>query len=346
MEALNFADSIDYFLDRHAKERLIAKGYISEYTQENYAGHLRRLGRYVSESICKTKHPKNWSKKNADERKEDVDIQFEKIEILDITRDLVEDYLVERSKSNKKPTTLNAELYCYRSYFKLLSKRFSNIENILDGLERARFKRTESKHLVENHVERLLDYLLNLDRTDPYQSRNGIFLDVLIKTGCRISECLNLKLESIVYREEMIACVFFGKGGKVREVPLPYHLDGKVINNNIIFKENINEYIELHRKHFLKGKDSPHLLLSNRGNRWSDDQARIMFNSVMATLDLTTYNYTPHSLRHSVATHLLYKGVPEREVATILGHASPTVTNQIYSHTEGSKIQRGMTFGF
>lgn len=346
MSTTNFADSIDYFLDRHAKERLIAKGYISSCTQENYAGHLRRLGRYVSKSICATNDPKAWRTMKTEQQEDLALDKFESLTVEEITRDLVEDYLVSRSKESMKPATLNTELYCYRSYFKLISKRFAEIENVLDGLERARFKKTESKHLIENHVTRFLDYLENADRSDHYQARNALFFDVLIKTGCRISEGLTLKVESVIFRKDAVALVFFGKGGKTREVPLPFGENETKIISNRIFSENLKHFIEVQRNSFLKGKTSEFIFLSNRGTRWSDDQARNMFDEVMLELDLTTYNYTPHSLRHSVATHLLYSGVPEREVATILGHASPTVTNQIYSHTEDSKVQKGMALGY
>ena len=346
MSTTNFADSIDYFLDRHAKERLIVKGYISTCTQENYAGHLRRLGRFVAGTICASSDPKTWRTLKQEAQEEKALDKFESLTVEEITRDLVEDYLVARSKDEMKPATLNAELYCYRSYFKLISKRFAEIENILDGLERARYKKTESKHLVENHVKRFLDYLENADRDDHYQARNALFFDVLIKTGCRISEGLTLKMNSIIFRKDAVVCVFFGKGGKTREVPLPFGDNENKIVSNRIFAENLKHFMEVHRNTFLKGKTSEFIFLSNRGTRWSDDQARIMFDAVMLQLDLTTYNYTPHSLRHSVATHLLYNGVPEREVATILGHASPTVTNQIYSHTEDSKVQKGMTLGY
>lgn len=346
MSTTNFADSIDYFLDRHAKERLIAKGYISDCTQENYAGHLRRLGRFVAKSLCATKDPKVWRTLKPEQQEDQAIDKFETLLVEEITRDMVEDYLVSRSKESMKPATLNTELYCYRSYFKLLSKRFAEIENVIDGLERARFKKTESKHLVENHVARFLEYLENADRSDHYQARNALFFDVLIKTGCRISEGLTLKMDSVIFRNDAVALVFFGKGGKIREVPLPFGNEGNKIISNKIFSENLKHFMEVQRNAFLKGKTSEFIFLSNRGTRWSDDQARIMFDAVMQELDLTTYNYTPHSLRHSVATHLLYSGVPEREVATILGHASPTVTNQIYSHTEDSKVQKGMALGY
>lgn len=346
MSSTNFADSIDYFLDRHAKERLIAKGYISNYTQENYAGHLRRLGRFVAGTLCAQNEPKVWRTLKKEHQEEKVLDKFETLTVEEITRDLVEDYLVSRSKDEMKPATLNAELYCYRSYFKLLSKRFAEIENILDGLERSRYKKTESKHLVETHVKIFLEYLEEIDRSDHYQARNALFFDVLIKTGCRISEGLTLKMDSIIFRADAVVCVFFGKGGKTREVPLPYGNNASKLVSNRVFSENLKYFMEVQRKAFLKGKESEFIFLSNRGTRWSDDQARIMFDAVMKELDLTTYDYTPHSLRHSVATHLLYNGVPEREVATILGHASPTVTNQIYSHTEDSKIQKGMTLGY
>jgi len=176
------------------------------------------------------------------------------------------------------------------------------------------------KHLPDFlAVDTMLAFLDGLPRDTSVQKRDKVMLEMLYCTGTRISELLGLTVHDINLNDGVV--LVRGKGNKQRFVPYADSL-----------QPLIHEYIQAVRPALLKFKRADHLFLNARGDKMS----RMGFwkNLNKAVLEAGIKQHiTPHTFRHSFATHLLEAGVNLRIVQELLGHASLNTT-QIYTHVD------------
>ncbi len=175
---------------------------------------------------------------------------------------------------------------------------------------------------------RSVDAFLNAVRkTDTYWQRDVAMLEVLYATGCRASEVCRLRVRDLALVEKHLKCE--GKGGKQRMVPIGCRAI-----------QAIQRYIgELRGKLATKQTHLPEeLFLSRAGLALDRIQLwrMVKFYAKRAGIDSSI---SPHSLRHSFATHLLAGGADLRQVQEMLGHAS-IQTTQIYTHVEHSRLKK------
>lgn len=171
------------------------------------------------------------------------------------------------------------------------------------------------KAIAVDEVERLLEAASVGD--SPAALRDRALLEVLYGTGARISEAVGLDIDDIGTTEGVVR--LRGKGGKERIVPLgSYAADA------------LAAWVVRGRPAFAtKGKGTPAVFLNQRGSRLSRQSAWSILRAAADRADLTGH-LSPHTLRHSFATHLLDGGADVRVVQELLGHASVTTT-QIYT---------------
>ncbi|PRY56637.1 integrase/recombinase XerD [Knoellia remsis] len=166
-------------------------------------------------------------------------------------------------------------------------------------------------------VERLLDAASVGDT--PASLRDRALLEVLYGTGARISEAVGLDIDDVATDAEQPVVRLEGKGGKQRLVPLGSYA-----------REALTAYLVRGRPALAaKGKGTPAIFLNQRGSRLSRQSAWTLLRAAAERADLTGH-ISPHTLRHSFATHLLEGGADVRVVQELLGHASVTTT-QVYT---------------
>ena len=160
---------------------------------------------------------------------------------------------------------------------------------------------------------------------DPCWRRDRALLELLYATGCRASELSNLRLQDLHLDDGF--CVCRGKGNKERLVPLGARA-----------AEAVRAYLE-HERPEPDGGASPTdwLLLSYRGRRLRRERIWELLKKYARRVDAPK-EVSPHTLRHSFATHLLAGGADLREVQEMLGHAS-IATTQIYTHVDQSRLK-------
>jgi integrase/recombinase XerD len=159
-----------------------------------------------------------------------------------------------------------------------------------------------------------------IDLSKPEGERNRAILETMYSCGLRVSEAVNLKLSQIYFNEQFIKIT--GKGNKERLVPIG--------NSAIKF---INFYLEKTRNHIQVKKDSEDILFLNRRG---SALTRVMIFTIIKQLAKTVQikkNISPHTFRHSFATHLVEGGADLRAVQEMLGHESITTT-EIYTHLD------------
>jgi integrase/recombinase XerD len=200
-----------------------------------------------------------------------------------------------------------------RNFFDFLAKEhgFSNISSDIHPPKIP--KRLPKALSIEN-----IDSFLKVTRVDKFASRDKALLELLYATGGRVSEIVNLKVDDLQSTENYTAVRLTGKGGKQRVVPV-----GKFA------QQAVQEYLNKSRNDFLKVSSNKYLFLNGRGGALTRQSA---WNIVVAQAKAAGIieEISPHSLRHSFATHLLDGGADIRVVQELLGHSSVTTT-QIYT---------------
>ena len=237
----------------------------------------------------------------------------------ELTKKDVINYLEYLDKENITTSSIARKLTTIKNFYTYLEKTGVTTYNITEGIERPKLRKKLPEVLTIEEVDKLLDINLNT----AFDYRNKAMLELLYGTGLRISELLDLKLSDIDFENCIVRCM--GKGSKERIVP---------IGEYVIFY--LNTYLE-YRKVLLKNKKSDYLFLNSRGSRLS----RFSFFKILKQLLITKgikKNISPHSLRHSFATHILEGGGDLRSIQELLGH-SDISTTKIYTHISNKQIK-------
>lgn len=208
-----------------------------------------------------------------------------------------------------------------KSFYKYLMLFKGLKNNPLSDMELPKRKKVLPKTLTIDEVDKLLD----IDIKDYYDYRNKAMLELMYSSGLRVSELVNLKSHDIDF--DNAAVRVFGKGSKERVLPISdYAL------------EAIKLYIVNARIWLSKGKTSEYLFLNNHG----DNMTRQAFFKILKKLACEKgikASFSPHTLRHSFATHLLERGADLRSIQELLGHSSISTT-QIYTYLSSDKIDK------
>jgi integrase/recombinase XerD len=231
----------------------------------------------------------------------------------------IENYLEYLNKNCLAATSIARKLTAIKGFHKYAYATGVVKTDVSLTIERPKLKKSLPNVLTIDEVDSLLDIKLNTI----FDYRNKAMLELLYGTGLRITEMLDLKLTDVDFENCIVRC--FGKGSKERIVPIgEYILD------------SLNNYLEK-RHELLKGKKSDYLFLNNVGGRLS----RFSFFKILKRL-LSEKNIkkdvSPHSLRHSFATHMLEYGADLRSIQELLGH-SDIATTRIYTHISNKKVR-------
>lgn len=169
-----------------------------------------------------------------------------------------------------------------------------------------------------------IDALLAVPKdTTPLDIRNRTLIEVMYATGLRVSELVNLKLSDLHLQLGLIQTV--GKGDKERIIPI-----GEVA------ADWLTRYFASSRLALLKGKASPYVFLNDRGGQLTRQGVWKIIKKLVAEAGITK-DVSPHTLRHSFATHILENGADLRIVQELLGHADISTT-QIYTHISKKRL--------
>lgn len=254
---------------------------------------------------------------------ESMDLSIDEIPVDIITHRNVRDYLAYLQENGLSRATIARKLASLRSFVKFLCREGILENNPIAAVATPKQDKKLPKFLYAMEIEMLL---AAPDTHKPLGSRDRAILETLYAAGLRVSELVMMNLKDIDFPEEFIKVR--GKGNKERIVPLGTKA-----------KQALLDYIHHSRSCLLKqnGPPTTAVFLNKYGGRLS---ARSVRNIINKYIDETAINQkiSPHTLRHTFATHLLNAGADLRSVQEMLGHVKLSTT-QIYTHLTMENIK-------
>ena len=229
-----------------------------------------------------------------------------------------------RVRKGYRDTTTARKVASIKSFFGFLSENSIITEDPTESLGSPRVGRTLPKFLPKEDVTLLLDTAYKSGSNEG--KRDAVIMELLYATGLRVGELVSLDLQDLDLSESYIRCM--GKGSRERIV----HLYPKAL-------EELRRYLKSARIALLGHHHTePSLFVNHRGERLTRQWVWTILKTYAQKAGIEQ-NITPHTLRHSFATHLLQNGASLRHVQELLGHSSISTT-QVYTHLTNGYVQK------
>lgn len=241
--------------------------------------------------------------------------------IKEINKEDIQNYIDSLHSSNFSTATVARKLSSLRMFFLFWVGEGLIDQTPMNNIQSPRMEKKLPKFLSADEVKNLIE---NVNGDFKYSLRDRAILELLYGCGLRVSELLNLRKEDLFLKEDFIRVK--GKGSKERIIPL----GGEA-------KKALIKYMTASRPAFNK-KNSSFLFLTRSGNKLSRMGLWKRFQQYIAKSGIKK-DLTPHTLRHSFATHLLERGASLRTVQLLLGHCDISTT-QIYTHVDRNYLRK------
>ena len=246
-------------------------------------------------------------------------------EISEISKLDINKYIIFLSK-NFSTNTHSRKLSTIKSFFYFLLKKKALTINPISDYDFPKVRKSIPRVLSEQEIDKLLNFTYS-DRSHK-GLRLSLILEILYATGVRISELVGLKLGNITNNESSL--IIIGKGNKERTVPL-LKKTTKVLR----------KYLEIRTIFLSENKKENSFLFPSNSKSGHITRNRLfqIIKKLALQVDIDPSKISPHTIRHSFATHLLDRGVDLRTIQQSLGH-SDISTTQIYTHVQTSSFKK------
>ena len=242
------------------------------------------------------------------------------MDVADIEKKHFKNYVSYINKQNIQSSTLARKTTAIKCFHTFLSKEIDECENIGIKIKVPKVDKKLPVVLTIDEVNTIID---GIDTSNAIGLRNKAMMEVVYGSGLRVSELLNLKTKDIHMNQAFLNII--GKGDKERIVPLS---ESAIVA--------LREYITKGRIEF-KHLPGDYLFLNYQGRQMSRQGAFKLMKELTKNAGITK-EISPHTFRHSFATHLLESGMDLRMVQELLGHEDISTT-QIYTHIEQSRLK-------
>ena len=239
-----------------------------------------------------------------------------------ITYEDLQEYLILQSKQKISERTQARWISSIKSFFKYLLEEEIRDDNPATLLEGPKLGLYLPDTLSVEDVERITK---NINLSTDLGVRNQCMIEVLYGCGLRVSELIKLKISDINFKEGFLKVE--GKGQKVRYVPLAKYTSHLIKN----YIENVRVNNKINKKY------EENLFLNSRGSSMSRVIVFIIIKELADKAGIRK-NISPHTFRHSFATHMLQNGADLRFIQEMLGHSSITTT-EIYTHLNTEELR-------
>lgn len=249
-------------------------------------------------------------------------LKQKKINIENVTDTIVTEYIAYLYNMGYSPRSIMRYCSSLRHFYKYLLEEGNIKENPTDILETPKAFRLLPKYLTDQEIEGLLKIP---DTSTSLGERDKAMIELMYASGLRVSEVITLKINDLNFEQGYL--ITFGKGSKERLVP---------------FSESAKGYLQLYindgRNQLLKENSSYTLFLNRFGKPLTRQGLWKILKGYAKRLNIAD-KLSPHTLRHTFATHLLEHGADLRAVQMMLGH-SDIATTQIYTHVSTERLKK------
>jgi integrase/recombinase XerD len=238
-----------------------------------------------------------------------------------LQRKLVLAFLVEEREQGLSVNSISRRLVAIKMFLRYLQQEGMLDRNVAEVMDSPRIWRMLPEVLSPAEVERMLELP---DGDDRISIRDKALLEMFYATGLRVSEMADIKLEDLHFDSGYLRCM--GKGSKMRVVPFGEKA-----------REYLVKYLSDARPDFLKERSGREVFLTYRGTKFSRKGLWLLIKNYAKRAGVRK-NVSPHTLRHSFASHLLANGAPLRVIQEMLGHVD-IATTQIYTHVDQGRLR-------
>ncbi len=233
---------------------------------------------------------------------------------LNINNEDVRDYLKYLDSCKLKNSTISRRISTLRTFYNYLVDENMVSSNIFKNVKNPKLEKKLPNYLNYNEMEELLN---SIDTSTIEGLERRLLIEMFYSTGCRVSEIINIKIKDIDFTNNTIRIM--GKGSKERIV---YYGD----------------YASNYMKSYLsKRKCNKYLFENKNGDKLTISEVELIVKDIMKHISIKTH-VTPHTLRHTFATHLLNNGADIKTVKELLGHANLSTTG-IYTHVSSDRLK-------
>jgi integrase/recombinase XerD len=232
-------------------------------------------------------------------------------------------YLLNLKERNYAPTTVARKVAAAKSFFNFMVAEGIIKDNPAQNVGSPKVGKSLPNPISISQVRLLLEQPTKLSTTEA--KRDRAMLELLYASGMRVSELVSLNLGDVDVEGGYVRC--FGKGHKERLIPI-YEQAALAVG----------EYINEARSRLVRNDDERALFVNRRGDRLTRQGFWQILKGYAKSADLGV-QVTPHTLRHSFATHMLSGGADLRSVQELLGHANISTT-QVYTHLTSEHVRR------
>lgn len=226
-------------------------------------------------------------------------------------------YLFDKSNSSK---TVSRKISTLKSFYKYYKAKGKISINPVSNIKYPKLDKNLPKFIPYNELENLIA----VSTEGAFGERNNLIIELMYATGVRVSELVNITLEDIDFQNKQINIC--GKGSYER-----------VVYYNTETDKAINKYINNLRKELLKGKENKYLILNKDGEKITTRGIAKIIDNLINKVSIKT-KVSPHTLRHTFATHLLDNGCDLRSVQELLGHKNINTT-EVYTHVTSERLK-------
>ncbi len=252
-------------------------------------------------------------------------IDTNKINYLKINKEEIREYLKYLDNKKYKSRSIAKNISTIRGFYRYLVSVDKLSKNIFASIRNPKLEKKLPNYISELDMVTILDFTKKKDyKQTIFTNRNLLLLEMLYDTGCRVSELVHIKLKDVNKTEKNIRVK--GKGNKERIVYFgEYTLD------------TLNLYL-LDREELLNGKKSEYLFVAKESSSLTTRRIAQIINQVIEEVEIKN-KITPHTFRHTFATHLLNHDADLRSVQELLGHSSLSTT-QVYTHVSNERLRQ------
>ncbi len=239
--------------------------------------------------------------------------------IKDITTCDIEKYIKNLNNDGKSTATVARNIASIRNFHKYISRVY-NVFDPTGSIASPKLSKKLPKVLTLEEV----DLLLDINPKSEFEYRNKAMLELMYASGLRVSELVSLTVNDVSLENNVVKC--FGKGSKERIIPI-----------GDVAVEALKEYL-LKRNVMLKGYFTDSLFLNNHGKELTRQGFFKILKKVAKETGVKS-DFSPHTLRHSFATHLIENGADLRVIQELMGHENISTT-EIYTHVRTDLIKK------